>query len=452
MISKVVVPNLGATGTDLTLVSWLVKTGDYVKAGSPLFSVSTDKAEMEVEAFKDGYLRETLAEPGSVVALGEEVAILSDSLEESLPTVIRRSQSSIANQQTTQAKAQSSQETIVSSLRASRPAPIQSAQDRIAVDGLLAMFRRMVLIRRFEDYLHQLFLQGLVPGTLHQCQGQEAVAVGVCAALRRDDVMFSTHRPVGHFLAKGTSARSIAAEIWGKSTGCAGGKGGQMHLVDAAAGAMPSNAIVGANIPIATGAALGFRLRGLDRIAVSFFGDGTTNIGAFHEGINLAAIKDAPVVFVCENNLYAASTHVSLTMRISEIAERAKAYGIPGLSVDGMDVIAVYDSMAEAVSRARRGAGPTLLEYKTYRYAGHSRGDPGGYRKKDEIQRWRQYDPISRARKSLIEEYQQKAPVLDDLEQACQEEVEEAVRFAQTSPDPTTESCFGPVYAERGQA
>ena len=448
MISKIVIPNLGATGTDVTLVSWLVKTGDYVKAGSPLFSVSTDKAEMEVEAFKDGYLREILAEPGSVVALGEEVAILSDSLEESLPIVIKRSQSSIANRQTTQAKAQSGQETIVSSLRAS---PIQSSQDRIAADGLLAMFQRMVLIRRFEDYLHQLFLQGLVPGTLHQCQGQEAVAVGVCATLRRDDVMFSTHRPVGHFLAKGTSARSIAAEIWGKATGCAGGKGGQMHLVDAATGAMPSNAIVGANIPIAAGAALGFRLRGLDRIAVSFFGDGTTNIGAFHEGINLAAIKDAPVVFVCENNLYAASTHVSLTMRISEIAERAKAYGIPGRSVDGMDVIAVYDSMAEAVSRARQGAGPTLLEYKTYRYAGHSRGDPGGYRKKAEIQQWRQYDPISRARKSLIEEYQQKAAVLDDLEQACQEEVEEAVRFAQTSPDPTTESCFGPVYAERGQ-
>lgn len=450
MISKIVVPNLGATGTDVTLVSWLVKTGDYVKAGAPLFSVSTDKAEMEVEAFRDGYLR-ILAEPGSVVELGEEVAIISDSLEESLPIVIRRGQPPTDNRQTTQAKAQSNQETIVSSLRTSRLTPIQSRQDRVSADGLLAMFRRMVLIRRFEDHLHQLFLQGLVPGTLHQCQGQEAVAVGVCATLRRDDVMFSTHRPVGHFLAKGTSARSIAAEIWGKATGCAGGKGGQMHLVDAAAGAMPSNAIVGANIPIATGAALGFRLRGLDRIAVSFFGDGTTNIGAFHEGINLAAIKDAPVVFVCENNLYAASTHVSLTMRISEIAERAKAYGIPGYSVDGMDVIAVYDSMAEAVSRARQGAGPTLLEYKTYRYAGHSRGDPGGYRKKDEVQQWRQHDPVARTRKLLIEAYHQKVSDLDDLEQACQEEVEEAVRFAQASPDPTPESCFGPVYAERAQ-
>ena len=170
----------------------------------------------------------------------------------------------------------------------------------------------MVLIRRYEDHLYRLFLQGLVPGTLHQCQGQEAVAVGVCSALRRDDVIFSTHRPVGHLLAKGASLDAITAEIWGKATGCAGGKGGQMHLADFAVGAMVSNAIVGANIPIATGSAMAFRLRGLDRVAVSFFGDGAANIGAFHEGINLAAVKDAPVVFVCENNLYAASTHISL--------------------------------------------------------------------------------------------------------------------------------------------
>jgi pyruvate dehydrogenase E1 component alpha subunit len=164
------------------------------------------------------------------------------------------------------------------------------------------MYQRMVLIRRFEDHLYTLFLQGAVPGTLHQYQGQEAVAVGVCLALRPDDVIFSTHRPVGHFLARGSAARGIAAEIMGKATGCAGGKGGQMHLTDASLGAMPSNAIVGTNIPIATGAALGFQLCGQDRVAVSFSGDGASNTGAFHEGINLAAVKDAPVIFVCENN------------------------------------------------------------------------------------------------------------------------------------------------------
>ena len=253
-------------------------------------------------------------------------------------------------------------------------------------DQLVKLYRRMLLIRRYEDHLYRLFLQGLVPGTLHQCQGQEAVAVGVCAALRVDDVIFSTHRPVGHLLAKGASIAAITAEIWGKATGCAGGKGGQMHLVDVAVGAMPSNAIVGANIPIATGAAIGFRLRGLDRVAVSFFGDGAANIGTFHEGINLAAVRKAPVVFVCENNLYAASTHMSLTTGITDIADRAKGYGIPGAVVDGMDVIAVYRSAAEAVRRARAGEGPTLLEYKTYRYPGHSRGDPGNYRNRQEME------------------------------------------------------------------
>src|SRR4029077_11785545 len=228
-----------------------------------------------------------------------------------------------------------------------------------ARDMLLEMFRRMALIRRFEDHLHSLFLQGLVPGTLHQCQGQEAVAVGVCSALRSDDVIFSTHRPVGHVIAKGSSLRRIAAELWGKADGCAGGKGGQMHLVDPSVGAFPSNAIVGANIPIAVGAALGFKLRGVDRIAVSFFGDGAANIGAFHEGLNLAAVKDAPVIFVCENNQYAASTHISKSTRVPQISERAKAYGIPGYTVDGMDVLAVHQAARQAVARARSGDGPT---------------------------------------------------------------------------------------------
>jgi len=453
MISKVVVPNLGATGGDVTLVAWLVKPGDYVKAGAPLFSVSTDKAEVEVEAFRDGYVRELLALPGSNLELGAEVAILSDSMEERLPGVVNRSQAATVVRQPVKPKSQGDQRASFSSSQRTEALPsppIESSPNTISVEQMLSMFRQMVLIRRFEDYLHQLFLQGLVPGTLHQCQGQEAVAVGVCARLRRDDVIFSTHRPVGHLLAKGASARSIAAEIWGKATGCAGGKGGQMHLVDAFAGAMPSNAIVGANIRIATGAALGFKLRGFDRVAVSFFGDGTSNIGAFHEGINLAAIKDAPVVFVCENNLYAASTHVSLTMRISDISERAKAYGIPGQCVDGMDIIAVYDSMSEAVSRARRGDGPTLLEFKTYRYAGHSRGDPTGYRLKDEVWHWRKSDPILRMRNLLIEGYQQEGASLDDIERACQDEVEDAVKFAQASPEPAPDSCFGPVYAERG--
>jgi len=324
-----------------------------------------------------------------------------------------------------------------------------TSQEMPSVKLLLDMFRRMVLIRRFEDYLYQLFLQGLVPGTLHQYQGQEAVAVGVCSALRTDDVIFSTHRPVGHVIAKGSPVRGIAAEMWGKRTGCVGGKGGQMHLTDVSVGAMPSNAIVGANIPIATGAALGFKLRTLDRVAISFFGDGASNTGAFHEGINLAAIKNAPVIFVCENNLYAASTHISLAMCISDIAERAKGYGIPGLTVDGMDVVAVYQSATEAVERARCGEGPTLLECKTYRYSGHSRGDPGGYRSKEEVECWRERDPIKRCREMLITDYEQKEQDLERIESECQTEVEDAVEFARSSLDPEPAACFEHVYAER---
>ena len=316
------------------------------------------------------------------------------------------------------------------------------------LDIVLEIFRRMVRIRQFEDRLYHMFLQGLVPGTLHQYQGQEAIAAGVCVALRLDDVVFSTHRPVGHAIAKGVPLTAIAAELWGKTTGCAGGKGGQMHLVDSAVGFPPSIAVVGSNIPMATGAALGFKLRGLDRVAVSFFGDGASNTGAFHEGLNLGAVKDAPVVFVCENNQYAASTHISMAMRISDIAERAKAYGIPGFVIDGMDAMAVFQSASQAIDRARSGSGPSLLEYKTYRFMGHSRGDPGGYRTKQEVEQWRSLDPIQRLRTTLVEQYSQSLESLDQIDQNILAEVDSAIQFAQDSPDPDPESTYQHVFAE----
>ena len=255
-------------------------------------------------------------------------------------------------------------------------------------------------------------------------------------ALRSDDVTFSTHRPVGHFLAKGCSPAKIAAELWGKATGCAGGKGGQMHLTDMSVNAPPSNAIVGANVPIATGAAIGFKLRGLDRVAVSFFGDGAANIGAAHEGFNLAAVKDAPVIFVCENNLYGASTHQSKAMRIADIAKRADAYGMPGVIVDGMDVMAVHQAASAAVGRARRGEGPTFIECKTYRFTGHSRGDPCGYRSKEEVAYWKSCDPIPRMRKLLAETQAKSQAELDEIERRCQTEVEEAVKLRSPAPMP----------------
>jgi TPP-dependent pyruvate/acetoin dehydrogenase alpha subunit len=318
----------------------------------------------------------------------------------------------------------------------------------LSQDELLSLFRKMVLIRQFEDRLYQLFLQGLVPGTLHQYQGQEAVAAGVCAALKPDDIVFSTHRPVGHAIAKGVRLEAIAGEIWGKSTGCAAGRGGQMHLADISVGFMPSNAVVGANIPIAVGAAIGFAIRGLDRVAVSFFGDGASNIGAFHEGLNFAAVRDAPVIFVCENNQYGASTHVSLAMKIRDIADRAAAYGIPGLVVDGMDVTAVHESARAAIARARAGGGPTLLEYKTYRYMGHSRGDPGKYRDSAEEDQWRQRDPLLLCRHRLVSEFNVPEEQLAEFENSCQNEVEAAVQAAQAAPEPSAEQLTRHVFAE----
>lgn len=315
-------------------------------------------------------------------------------------------------------------------------------------EQLFDMYRLMVTIRRFEDHLYQLFLQGLVPGTLHQYQGQEAVAVGVCSALQPADIIFSTHRPVGHGVAKGMSLKSIAAEIMGKADGCAGGKGGQMHLTDVSVGMMPSNAIVGANIPIATGAAIGFMLRGEERVSISFFGDGAANIGAFHEGINLAAVKNAPVVFVCENNQYAASTHISLTMKIENVADRAESYGIPGVILDGMDVMAVRETAEKAVERARQGGGPTLIEAKTYRFMGHSRGDPGKYRSEEELSEWRSRDPIPKYRAYL--EAQGIDPLtLASLEESVDERIDEAVEYALAAPEPDASETYLNVYAER---
>jgi acetoin:2,6-dichlorophenolindophenol oxidoreductase subunit alpha len=321
-------------------------------------------------------------------------------------------------------------------------------QVEISRELAMEMFRRMVLIRQFEDRMYQLFLQGLVPGTLHQYQGQEAIAAGVCCTLRKEDMIFSTHRPVGHAIAKGVSPMRIAAEIWGKASGCAGGKGGQMHLGDREVSMPPSNAIVGANIPIATGAAIGFMLRRSDSIAVSFFGDGASNTGAFHEGINLAAVKNAPVIFVCENNEYAASTHISLNLKVENIAKRAESYGIPGKTVDGMDVQAVYASAKAAVDRARRGEGPTLLEYKTYRFMGHSRGDPGGYRSREEVEAHKMKDPISRQRKVLAENFECEEQDLTEIEDQCRREVEQAIDFALTSPEPQEEELTNHVFAE----
>ena len=246
------------------------------------------------------------------------------------------------------------------------------------------LYRGMLLIRRFEDRVFRLFLEGEIPGTLHQYQGQEAVAVGVCDVLRRDDWVTSTHRPHGHALAKGVSARAAMAELYGKRTGACKGKGGSMHLGDPAVGMLPAIAIVAGGASVVSGLGLAMKLRGTDQVAVCFFGEGATNEGAFHESLNFSAVKDLPVVYVCENNLYGASTRYDLVSRVPDVAERARAYGVPAEIVDGMDVLAVREASARAVATARAGGGPLVVECKTYRFTGHSRSDGRGYRTRQE--------------------------------------------------------------------
>ena len=256
--------------------------------------------------------------------------------------------------------------------------------DGLSTEHLRALYRKLVLLRRFEDRVYQLFLQGELAGTLHQYQGQEAVAVGACDCLNTDDWITSTHRPHGHALAKGVSTRAAMAELYGKETGCCRGKGGSMHFGDPEVGMLPAIAIVGGGNTVVTGLGLAFKLRKTKQVAVCFFGDGATNEGAFHEGMNFAAVQKLPIVFVCENNLYGASTSYHQVSPVVDVAERAAAYRVPAQIADGMDVLAVRRATASAVEAARGGQGPTLIECKTYRFTGHSRSDARWYRTKAE--------------------------------------------------------------------
>ena len=315
-------------------------------------------------------------------------------------------------------------------------------------DSLIGMYRTMKLIRRFEERTNELYLQGRVPSTLHLYIGQEAVATGVCAGLRADDYVLSTHRPHGHSLAKGVDPKAILAELMGKATGCCKAKGGSMHVGDFSKGVFPAVAIVGGNIPIAAGAGLAAKMRGTGQVAACFFGDGASNEGAFHEGLNIAAIWDLPVVFICENNLYAASTPFSLAFKVENVADRACAYGIPGVVVDGMDVLAVYRAAKEAIERARQGGGPTLLECKTYRFCGHSRSDPRTYRGREEEAEWAKLDAIPRLRQWLVGSGISAEDQLDEIDTWVEQTFEEALAFAEASPEPDPSELYTDVFKE----
>lgn len=304
----------------------------------------------------------------------------------------------------------------------------------------------MVLLRVFEDKVKALFLQGIMPGTIHQYQGQEACGVGVCAALGQADVITSTHRPHGHALAKGLTADEVMAELFGKVTGCCKGKGGSMHMGDLAKGMVPAVAIVGGALPLAAGMGLAFRMRGEKRVVAAFMGDGATNEGAFHEALNMSAIWDLPVLWVVENNLYGASTHVSKVMKVPHIAHRAAAYGIPGVTVDGNDVLAVYEATRRAARQGRSGKGPTLLELVTYRITGHSRRDPALYQPEEEKKNAVANEPIGRFAKRLLADKVCDQKRLDALREEVVAEVEQAVQRAMAAPEPKPEDALEDMF------
>lgn len=320
--------------------------------------------------------------------------------------------------------------------------------EEIPKETLLWMYETMVRIRVHEERVAELFAQGKIPGFVHLYVGEEAVAVGVMANLRKDDFITSTHRGHGHYIAKGGCIKASMAELFGKKTGICKGKGGSMHIADVEIGELGANGIVGGGIPHAVGAALGIKLNGLDSVAVAFFGDGASNQQNFHEGINLAAIWKLPVVFVCENNLYQISLSYEKQQTIKSVAERAKAYGIPGVSVDGQDVIAVYEVAKEAIERARKGEGPTLIEAKTYRFRGHFEGDPEVYRSKEEIEWWKKNkDPIKLFEDVLLKKGITTKEVLEKMWEKARKEIEEAVKFAEESPWPAREDVVEDVFS-----
>jgi pyruvate dehydrogenase E1 component alpha subunit len=331
----------------------------------------------------------------------------------------------------------------------SRPAGAEEARVDTAPgpDLLLQMLATMLRVRVFEERLRQQFAAGRVPGFLHTSIGQEAIATGVCAALEPDDYVLSTHRGHGHLVAKGGNLRALMAELYGKASGLCHGKGGTMHIADPSVGYLGANGVLASGCVVAPGVGLSIKHRKSGQVVVTFFGDGAANRGPFHEGVNMAALWTLPVVFVCENNRWASSTAHRLSTAGGSIAARAAGYGIPGASVDGNDVLAVYEATTRAVERARRGEGPSLVEAHTIRWVGHFEGDGQAYRSKAEVEEGRRNDPIERLARRL-----RGAGVLDEaherrVREAVAAEVEDAIAHAEASPLPAPHEALTDLFA-----
>ncbi len=311
-----------------------------------------------------------------------------------------------------------------------------SLPQRLTPEGVFSLYRTMLRIRRVEEKIRDLYALGRMPGFIHLSIGQEAVAAGACAPLRPDDSVTSTHRGHGHYLAKGGSLKGLLAELYGKKTGCCKGKGGSMHIADVSAGYLGANGVLTAGLSQACGVGLAARMKKSDRVCLAFFGDGAANRGPFHESMNLAAVWRLPVVFLCENNQWASTTAFNDSTAGGSIAARAAGYGIPGVAVDGNDVLAVHETVERAVGRARGGEGPTLIEARTIRWQGHYEGDSQAYRDRKEVTAGKENDPIDHLAVTLRKHGEWDDRWAKEVEEEILAEIEEAVAFAESSPFP----------------
>ena len=314
-------------------------------------------------------------------------------------------------------------------------------------DTLMDLYRQMLLIRRFEEKSMEVYSAGMIGGFCHVYIGQEAVAVGALSAIRKDDYVLTSYREHGHALAKGMTPNSVMAELYGKATGCSKGKGGSMHMFNKEVGFLGGHAIVGGQIPLATGTAFASKYQGTDQVTLCFFGEAAVNQGAFHESLNMAQLWKLPCIYICENNRYGMGTSLERAMSLQDVAQKGYGYDMTSEFVDGMDVLAVREATARAVERARKDYLPTLLEVRTYRFMGHSMSDPGNYRTRAEIEKYQERDPIKLFQASLKEEKIADDKTLEQIDVDVRGEVEESVRFAEESPLPAPEELYTDVYA-----
>jgi pyruvate dehydrogenase E1 component alpha subunit len=317
----------------------------------------------------------------------------------------------------------------------------------LSPDQLIELYRQMLLIRRFEEKSAEVYVAGKIGGFCHLYIGQEAVGVGAISAIRKDDYVIASYREHGLALAKGMSARSIMAELFGKATGCSKGKGGSMHMFDKSLGFLGGHGIVGGQIPLATGTAFASKYQGTDKVTLCFFGEAAVNQGAFHESLNMAQLWKLPCIYICENNQYGMGTSLERAMSLRDIAQKACAYEMASEFVDGMDVLAVREATLRAVERARKDYLPTLLEIRTYRFMGHSMSDPGNYRTRAEIEKYQERDPIKLFTASLLEEKIADNKLLEEIDKKAREEVEDSLRFAEESPLPDPAELYTDIYA-----